>query len=131
MTEASVTLSADQVAYLDTQRLGRLATVNPRVAPQNSPVGFRYNAELGTIDIGGRNLGASKKFRNLATNDRVAFVVDDLASVQPWVVRCVEIRGRAEALTGVAPWAPGMSPELIRIHPERVIAFGLESVQGG
>jgi pyridoxamine 5'-phosphate oxidase family protein len=124
------TLTPEQVSYLATQRLGRLATVNARGAPQNSPVTFRYNAELGTIDIGGRNLGASKKFRNLATNDRVAFVVDDLASVRPWVVRCVEIRGRAEALTGVQPWGAGMSPELIRIHPERIIAFGIDPDPG-
>jgi pyridoxamine 5'-phosphate oxidase family protein len=53
-------LSADVLAYLASQRLGRLATVDPQGAPQNSPVGFRYNADFGTIDIGGRNMGASR-----------------------------------------------------------------------
>ncbi|TSE01544.1 PPOX class F420-dependent oxidoreductase [Skermania sp. ID1734] len=119
------TLSDDQVAYLRTQRLGRLATVDRDGAPQNNPVGFRYNAELGTIDVGGRNLAHSKKFRNLANNNRVAFVVDDLPSVDPWQVRCVEIRGYAEALRDEPPLRPGMSGALIRIHPERVIAFGI------
>ena len=56
----------------------------------------------------------------------MAFVVDDLASVQPWRVRCVEIRGRAEALRDQPPLMQGMSPEIIRIHPERVISFGLD-----
>jgi pyridoxamine 5'-phosphate oxidase family protein len=51
-----------------------LATVDGDGAPQNNPVGFRYNAELGTIDIGGRDMGASRKFRNLARNPKVAFV---------------------------------------------------------
>jgi pyridoxamine 5'-phosphate oxidase family protein len=119
-------LGADVLAYLLSQRLGRLATVDRHGAPQNSPVGFRYNADLGTIDIGGRNMGASRKFRNLAGNPRVAFVVDDIASVQPWRVRCVEIRGHAEALREQIPYGPGMSAEIIRVYPDRVISFGLE-----
>lgn len=126
MPEDTGGLSAEVIAYLSTQRLGRLATVDSRGAPQNNPVGFWYNAELGTIDIGGLRLGATRKFRNLDANPNVAFVVDDLASVQPWRVRCVEIRGRAEALRDQPPLMQGMSPEIIRIHPERVISFGLD-----
>ncbi|WP_433199914.1 PPOX class F420-dependent oxidoreductase [Nocardia sp. CA-107356] len=124
MSEA---LTPEQIDYLHTQRLGRLATVRPDGAPQNSPVGFRYNADLGTIDIAGWNMGTSWKFRNIATNNRVAFVVDDIASVQPWRVRCLEIRGTAEQLTDVDPYIPGVSREMIRIHPTRIIAFGLEA----
>ena len=126
MADVTSPLGADVLAYLSSQRLGRLATVDIRGAPQNSPVGFRYNADLGTIDIGGRNMGASRKFRNLGGNPNVAFVVDDIASVQPWRVRCVEIRGHAEALFDQVPIAPGMSPEIIRIYPGRVISFGLD-----
>ncbi|RMI35007.1 PPOX class F420-dependent oxidoreductase [Nocardia stercoris] len=115
------------LSYLETQRLGRLATVRPDGTPQNNPVGFRYNAELGTIDIAGHNMGASRKFRNLAGNPHVSFVVDDIASVQPWRVRCVEIRGTAQALREVETYLPGGSGELIRITPERVLAFGIDS----
>ena len=115
-----------ELAYLASQRLGRLATVDVDGAPQNNPVGFRYDAALGTIDIGGHALGASRKFRNVEANGRVAFVVDDIASVQPWRVRCVEIRGHAEALRDQEPLRPGMSREIISIHPERVISFCLE-----
>jgi pyridoxamine 5'-phosphate oxidase family protein len=126
----TATLTPEQLEYLHTQQLGRLATVRPDGSPQNSPVGFRYNAELGTIDIGGWNMGASKKFRNLADNDRVAFVVDDVASIQPWRVRCLEIRGTAEALTDIESYVNGEVGELIRIHPTRVIAFGIEQPAG-
>jgi pyridoxamine 5'-phosphate oxidase family protein len=113
------------IAYLNSQRLGRLATVDSRGAPQNNPIGFRYNADLGTIDIGGRNMGATRKFRNVTGNPMVALVVDDLVSVQPWRVRCVEIRGHAEALSEqVVP--DGFSPEIIRVYPDRVISFGLD-----
>ena len=109
-----------EIAYLASQRLGRLATQKPNGTLQNSPVGFRYNPETDTIDIGGRNFEASRKFRNVGANGRVAFVVDDLASVQPWRPRCVEIRGRGEAIP-----SDGTHPALIRIHPERVISIGL------
>lgn len=109
-----------ELAYLASQRLGRLATVQPNGTLQASPVGFRYNSDTGTIDIGGYNMAASRKFRNVADNGRVAFVVDDIASVTPWRVRCVEIRGHAEAIMGDAP--------IIRVHPERIISFGLGDV---
>lgn len=102
------------------------ARVAQSVMPQNSPVSFWWNAELGTIDIGGLAMGRSRKFRNLSANPNVAFVVDDIASYQPWKVRCVEMRGYAEALTGQPPLRPGMSNEIIRIHPTTVISFGLE-----
>ena len=120
----------EQVAYLESQRLGRLATVDRHGAPQNNPVGYRYNPDLGTIDIGGHNLAASRKFRNLAVNDRVAFVVDDIVSVRPWRVRCLEIRGHAEALSDQDPLHPGFTTDLIRVHPDRILSFGLTGDSG-
>src|ERR1700759_939597 len=111
-----------EIAYLNSQRLGRLATQQRNGTLQASPVGFTYNAALGTIDIGGRAMAASQKFRNVATHGRVAFVVDDLASLDPWRVRCLEIRGRGEALTDPADSASRFPGAIIRIHPERIIS---------
>ena len=128
MPDVDDRLTATHVAYLGTQMLGRLATVDPDGKPQNNPVGFRYNAELGTIDIDGFDMGRSRKFRNLATNPNVALVVDDIVSVRPWRVRCVEIRGTAEALVEQPPRRHEASGEIIRIHPTRVISFGLDAV---
>ncbi len=109
--------------------LGRLATVQPDGAPQASPVGFAYNAELGTIDIAGYNMAKSQKYRNIAVNPRVAFVVDDIASRDPWRVRCLEIRGTAEQAT--VPRATGAAGDaldtaIIRITPTRIISFGID-----
>ena len=84
-----------------------------------SPVGFSYNPATATIDITGYNLAQSRKFRNNADNGRAAFVVDDLGRVQPWRVRYLEIRGVAEAL------ATDGGP-LIRLHPRRIISFGID-----
>ncbi|QIK84408.1 PPOX class F420-dependent oxidoreductase [Sanguibacter sp. HDW7] len=110
-----------EIAYLKGQPLGRLATQKPNGTLQNSPVGFTYNADTRTIDISGFNMSGSRKYRNIADNGRVAFVVDDLASVRPWRPRCVEIRGHAEALP-----ADGGRPPIIRIHPTRIISYGID-----
>src|ERR687893_1652484 len=91
----SVFTSAE-IEYLRSQRLGRLATVNGEGEPHVVPTGFRYNAELDTIDIGGHNLAASKKFRDARRNGRTAFVIDDV--LPPWRARGVEVRGRAEVI---------------------------------
>ncbi len=120
-----------ELDYLASQRLGRLATVSPSGMLQNNPVGFAVDAAAGTIDIGGWNMAASQKFRNVRANERVAFVVDDLVSMQPWVVRGLEIRGRAEALTDAEPPQPFMSGEIIRIHPERIFGWGIEPEREG
>ncbi|WP_316690937.1 PPOX class F420-dependent oxidoreductase [Pseudonocardia sp. H11422] len=86
----------------------------------------RLDPQTGTIDIGGLDLGHTRKFRNVAAGSDAALVVDDIASMSPWRVRGVEIRGSAEALIGQQPHMPGMSAEVIRIHPRRVISWGLD-----
>ncbi len=66
--EAAVTLTTVEQNYLADRGHARLATVAPNGAPQNKPVGFRYNAELGTIDIYGIAMESSAKFRNVQVN---------------------------------------------------------------
>jgi pyridoxamine 5'-phosphate oxidase family protein len=51
--EHEMTLTSAEIGYLQAQRLGRLATLQPDGSPQVKPVGFRYNPDLGTIDISG------------------------------------------------------------------------------
>lgn len=126
MRRMAIEISPAERSYLESQRLGRLATVDGRGQPQNNPVGFFLNDELGVIDIGGLAMGETKKFRNVRSHPLVSFVVDDLASVDPWLVRGVEVRGRAEAITDWTPPFPYYSNEAIRIHPARVISWGPE-----
>lgn len=107
-----------ELAYLTGGRqLGRVATVGADGTPHVVPVGWIYNAATDTIDIGGRDLTETKKFRDAARRGRAAIVIDDLASVDPWRPRAVEVRGRAEAIALPTP--------LIRIHPERIVSWGL------
>jgi pyridoxamine 5'-phosphate oxidase family protein len=120
-----VSFTEAELDYLAGQPIGRLATAQPDGTLQASPVGFRYNAATGTIDIGGYNMAASRKFRNVAANGRAAFVVDDIVSTTPWRVRCLEIRGDAEALLDPADGDSQLAGPIIRIHPRRIIAFGI------
>jgi pyridoxamine 5'-phosphate oxidase family protein len=119
-----------ELDYLREQRLGRLATVRPDGTVQNNPVGFGYNERLGTIDVGGHDMAASRKFRNVAAGSPVAFVVDDIASLDPWTVRCLEIRGDAEALTEPDASAAPIGGPIIRIRPRRIISFGIDPAAG-
>ncbi|MCX2928815.1 PPOX class F420-dependent oxidoreductase [Mycobacterium sp. CVI_P3] len=115
-----------EIEYLNSADLGRLATIQPDGTLQNSPVGFSYNEALGTIDVVGYRMSKSKKFRNLATNNTVAFVVDDIASRSPWRVRCLEIRGTAEQADAARPASAHIDAAIIRITPKRIISFGID-----
>ena len=118
-----------EASYLKSQLLARLATVAPDGTVQNSPVGFFLNNELNTFDIWGQRMGPTKKFANVAGYPRVALVIDDLASVNPWIARGIEIRGLAEPLSDLEPPLPYYSREVIRIRPYKIISWGLE--EGG
>ena len=126
-TTAPSLLTAAQIDYLASQRLGRLATAGADHKPHVVPTSFRYNADLGTIDLGGLRVAGTKKYRDVQANGWAAFVVDDLMSVDPWRPRFLEIRGRAQAIpTGGTHLGPGFGEAFIRIHPEKVNSFGLE-----
>jgi pyridoxamine 5'-phosphate oxidase family protein len=90
---ARTRFTPSEIAYLNTQMLGRIATVDPTGAPRVVPTGFRYNPGTGTIDLGGYDLEGTRRFRDVQRNPRVAFVVDDLASTDPWRPRAVRVRG--------------------------------------
>jgi pyridoxamine 5'-phosphate oxidase family protein len=118
----------EEIAYMQTQLLGRLATVGRDGDPHVVPVGYRYNPELGTIDIGGHGIARSKKYRDVARTGRAAFVVDDLVSTDPWTPRMLSIRGRAEVLpSGGQDIQPFFAPELIRIAPTWIGSFGINA----
>ncbi|HEU4513724.1 MAG TPA: PPOX class F420-dependent oxidoreductase [Nocardioidaceae bacterium] len=113
--------SEAELAYLHRgpeRRLARIATVGADLMPHVVPTGWAHNLEADTIDISGHDLPRTKKFRDVARTGRAAVVIDDLASVTPWRPRAVAVRGRAEAIHDPAP--------LIRIHPDRVVSWGLD-----
>jgi len=121
-----ITLTETERVYLQSQPLGRLATVDASGAPQNNPIGVFLDDETGDIVIGGHAMGTTRKFRNVQANPHVALVIDDLVSADPWTVRGLEVRGTAVALSDVDPPVPFMSREVIRISPTRIASWGLD-----
>ena len=115
----SVFTEAERRYLVGGRQLGRIATVGVDGTPHVVPVAWIYNAVRDTIDVGGHDLAHSKKFRDVARTGRAAIVVDDLESTDPWRPRGIEIRGGGEAIALPTP--------LIRIHPERIVSWGLGS----
>ncbi len=117
--------TGNELDYLQEQRLGRLATVDAEGNPHVVPVGFRYTPEADAIDIGGHGIAHSKKWRDVAHHPRVAFVVDDV--LPPWQPRSIVIEADAELLeSGGEQFGHGFDPEIMRLHPVKVIAWGLD-----
>jgi pyridoxamine 5'-phosphate oxidase family protein len=117
--------------FLARQPRGHLATIGSDGTPQVKPLGFTYNAAIGTIDIAGFNMGGSAKYRNIQANPRVAFVVDEVTEESMEGSHFLEIRGVAEAVTGRASTDGHLAAEIIRIHPRRVIAYNVDPSQPG
>ncbi len=114
-----------EIRYMTEQPLGRLATQQPDCTLQVNPVAFYYNAAHDAIDIGGRDMASSRKFRNVAENGRAAFVIDDIASLEPWVVRCLDLRGRAEAILDPGDSTSPVPGPIIRMIATRIISWGI------
>jgi pyridoxamine 5'-phosphate oxidase family protein len=122
-----------EIDYLTSQGLARLATVGPDGQPHLVPVTFVFNAELDAIDIGGTDFGATKKWRDAQRNPKVTFLLDDVLR-DPRRARALEVRGRAEAVAGgggtINPRFPNFAEEFLRIHPTRIVSWGLEDGDG-
>lgn len=113
-----------ELRFLSEAGLGRLATIDAAGMPHLVPLGWSYNAALDTVDISGREFDKTRKFRNVANNPNVAFVVDDV--LPPWRPRCVMVRGHAQALTSATDAHGKATGPIVRIHPVEVISWGTE-----
>jgi pyridoxamine 5'-phosphate oxidase family protein len=117
--------------FLTRQARGHLSTIGPDGTPQVKPLGFTYNTALSTIDIAGFNMGRSAKYRNIGSNPRVAFVVDEVTADTMEGAHFLEIRGVAEAVPDAVPADAHLAAEIIRIHPRRIIAFNVDPERPG
>lgn len=112
-----------EIAYLKSQPLARLATVDPSGQPDVAPVGFELDGDI--IYIGGHNPNNTRKYCNLrAGNPKVALVVDDLESIQPWKPRGIRIYGTAELVEREGRFGPGI---YMRITPAVSWSWGIEA----
>lgn len=123
--------TAIEQQFLTRQRLGRLTTIGPDGFPQVKPLGFIYNAELGTIDVTGFNMVQSAKYRNVQTNPHVALVADEMTEPSMSGVSFLEVRGLAENTVGSHDLQDHLDREIIRIHPRRIVSFNIDPANPG
>jgi len=118
MMRATTIYTAAERAYLtEVHPMARLATVGADGTPHVMPLGmYRIDDTTGTISTTGSDLPDTKKWRDIRRSGRAAIVIDDV--LPPFRPRGIEIRGRAEVVDGDRP--------SIRIHPERIVAWGLD-----
>ncbi|SER91821.1 pyridoxamine 5'-phosphate oxidase family protein [Lentzea xinjiangensis] len=87
----------EEVAYLRSQPLARLATVNEDGGPDVVPVAFEYDGACFWVGGAGEQVLATRKFRNITAGRRqVSLVVDDLVSFAPFIARAIRVYGTAD-----------------------------------
>jgi pyridoxamine 5'-phosphate oxidase family protein len=120
--------SAAEITYLESNTMGRLATIGADGRPHLVPLTYRFNPGEDTIDIGGVDFGNSKKWRDILQNPHVAFLVDDAS---PAGAHAIEIRGDAEPHfqggESINSRFPNFKPEFVRVRPHRIVSWGLET----
>jgi pyridoxamine 5'-phosphate oxidase family protein len=123
-----------ELEYLKSQRLARIATAastqqEGSVQPDVVSVGFDFDGEY--LYVGGMNLLKSTKFRNVLKNNKVAIVVDELKSIDPWDPRGVRIYGIADIVTrqgGYMENTDQPNPQYIRVNPKKKGSWGVEEL---
>jgi pyridoxamine 5'-phosphate oxidase family protein len=92
-----VSFTDEEIAYLQSQPLARLASIGADDQPDVVPVGYEFDGMVFWIGgVGGSVLG-TRKFRNIqAGRQKVALVIDDLVSFDPFIARGIRIYGEAD-----------------------------------
>jgi pyridoxamine 5'-phosphate oxidase family protein len=124
--------SQKETEYLRSQRLARIATASSReegsIQPDVVPVGFDFDGEY--FYVSGMNLLKSTKYKNVQKNPRVALVIDDLNSVDPWEPRGIRIYGIADIVNregGYMQQTDHPFAIYIRIKPLKKWSWGIDA----
>ena len=92
-----VSFTDEEVAYLRSQPLARVATVGPDGQPDVVPLAFEFDGTSFWIGGSGASVLGTRKFRNIESGqDQVSLVIDDLVSLNPFIARGIRVYGRAE-----------------------------------
>jgi len=117
--------SQQEQAYLQTQLLARLATIEPDGQPDVDVVGFEFDGAR--FYIGGHQLETTRKYKNIVAGKRkVSLIIDDLKTREPWAPRAIKIHGIAEVVEHEGRMGPG---SYIAITPTVSWTWGIEEPQ--
>ncbi|AUI63227.1 PPOX class F420-dependent oxidoreductase [Amycolatopsis sp. BJA-103] len=87
----------EEIAYLRSQPVARFATLSEDgEQPDVVPLAFEFDGTHFWVGGGGESVLATRKFRNIQAGQRkVALVIDDLVSLDPFIARGIRIYGEA------------------------------------
>jgi pyridoxamine 5'-phosphate oxidase family protein len=94
-----MSFAQQEIDFIHAQPLARIATVDDDGQPDVVPVGFEFDGTH--FNIGGLQPANTRRHHNVsAGNRKVALVIDDVASTEPWSPRFLRIYGTAEVMSG-------------------------------
>ncbi|MET8862856.1 PPOX class F420-dependent oxidoreductase [Nonomuraea sp. NPDC004580] len=92
-----MSFTEEEIAFLQSQPLARLATVSADGQPDVVPVAFEFDGSLFWVGGSGESVLHTRKFRNVGQGrTKVSLVVDDMVSFNPFVARGVRVYGEAD-----------------------------------
>jgi pyridoxamine 5'-phosphate oxidase family protein len=111
-----MSFTEEEIAYLRSQPLARVATLSDDGQPDVVPLAFEFDGECFWVGGPGDSVLRTRKFRNVrGGNLKVALVVDDLPSIEPFVARGIRVYGEASPpIERVGMVGPGI---YVRITP--------------
>ena len=87
----------EELAYLRSQPIARVATSGADGQPDVVPLAFEFDGTYLWIGGSGPSVDGTRKFRNIrAGHHKIALVVDDLVSFDPFIARSIRIYGDAD-----------------------------------
>jgi pyridoxamine 5'-phosphate oxidase family protein len=101
-----VAFSDEEIAYLQSQPVARLATGNSDGQPDVVPVAFELDGPYIWVGGVGPDVASTRKLRNIgAGRTKVSLVVDDLVSMEPFIARALRVYGDAEPPVERVSWS--------------------------
>ena len=125
-----MSFTAEEIAYLRSQPLARFATVGTDEQPDVVPVAFELDADGFWVGGSGESVLRTRKFRNVAAGRlKVALVVDDLVSLDPFTARGIRVHGEASGpVERVGLVGPG---HYLRVTPDVSWSWNLAGEPAG
>ena len=125
-----MSLTDQELEYLRSQPLARIATVAPDGQPDATPVALEVDGTALWVCGAGEAVLRTRKLRNIASGNRqVALVVDDLPSLEPFIARGIRIYGRADdPVERVGMVGPG---HYVRVTPTITWSWNLDGAPVG
>jgi pyridoxamine 5'-phosphate oxidase family protein len=94
---AAVSFTDEEIAYLRSNPLARLASLCADEQPDVVPVALEFDGTHFWVGGPGTEILGTRKFRNVAAGrHKVAFVVDDVLSIHPFAARGIRVYGVAD-----------------------------------